>query len=83
MYIVYSKTHCPFCDKAKALLDLNHLDYEVRWLDQGQAKVEGTKYYTKEELLQVNPTARSVPQILINGTLIGGYTDLEKHLAAK
>jgi glutaredoxin len=34
---------------------------------------------TREELLEAAPNARTVPQILINGNLIGGYDDLVKN----
>ena len=36
--------------------------------------------YTKEELLEAVPTARSVPQIFLDDKLIGGFTELEKYL---
>ena len=29
-----------------------------------------------QEMLKRNPAARTVPQIFIDGTLVGGYTDL-------
>ena len=37
--------------------------------------------YTKEDLLEVVPHARSVPQIFIGNNLIGGYTDLVKYFS--
>ena len=68
--IVWSKTDCPYCDQAKNLLKLKGIEYEER--------VIGVKW-TKEQLLESVPTARSVPQIFLNGELIGGYTELKKH----
>jgi glutaredoxin 3 len=69
--IVWSKPQCPNCDQAKALLKLNDIAYEERMIGEG---------YTKEQLLEVVPAARSVPQIILDGKLIGGFTDLKKHL---
>lgn len=69
--VVWSKYHCPYCDKAKALLQMKGIAFEERKIGDG---------YTKEELLEAVPNARSVPQIILDGKLIGGYTDLEKHL---
>ena len=69
--IVWSKPQCPHCDQAKALLKLNDITYEERMIGEG---------YTKEDLLAEVPTARSVPQIILDGKLIGGFTDLKKHL---
>jgi glutaredoxin-related protein len=36
--------------------------------------------YTKEELLEAVPNARTVPQIFLDDQLIGGFTDLKAHL---
>mgnify|MGYP003328769383 CR=1 FL=1 len=38
------------------------------------------KDWTKEQLLEAVPTARTVPQIFIDDKLIGGFTELKKHL---
>jgi len=42
-------------------------------------KTLGTDY-TKEELLENFPGARTVPQIRINGTAIGGYDQFSTYL---
>jgi glutaredoxin 3 len=68
--ILWSKYHCPYCDKAKSLLELKGIDFEERKIGDG---------WTKEELLEVVPTARSVPQIFLDDVHIGGYTELEKY----
>jgi glutaredoxin len=36
--------------------------------------------YTKEELLEAVPTARTVPQIFLDGELVGGFTELRQKL---
>ena len=69
--IVWSKDMCPFCDKAKALLKLKGIQYEERNIN---------KDYTKEQLLEAVPNARTVPQIFLEGELVGGYTELQKKL---
>ena len=68
--IVWSKYHCPYCDKAKALLSMKGVEFEERKIGDG---------YTKEELLEAVPNARTVPQIFIDNKLIGGYTELERY----
>ena len=70
--IVWSKYHCPYCDQAKALLKSKNIEFEERKIGDG---------YTKEELLESVPTARTVPQIIIDGKLIGGFTDLQKYIS--
>jgi glutaredoxin 3 len=36
--------------------------------------------YTKQDLLEAVPTARSVPQIFLNGEYVGGYDKLAERL---
>ena len=69
--VVWSKYHCPFCDQAKALLEAKGIPFEEKKIGDG---------YTKEDLLAAIPTARTVPQIFIDEQLIGGFTELKKHL---
>lgn len=69
--IVWSKYHCPYCDQAKALLSQRGIPFEERKIGDG---------WTKEELLEEIPTARSVPQIILDGKVIGGFTELRSHL---
>ena len=71
MITIYGKPACPFCDKAKAFCEMNGFAYEYKSL--------GTDY-TKEELLENFPGARTVPQIRINGTVIGGFDKLGPYL---
>ena len=68
--IVWSKDHCPYCDQAKALLTQKGIEFEERKIGDG---------YTKEELLESIPAARTVPQIVINGDVIGGFADLKRY----
>ena len=36
--------------------------------------------FTKEQLLEAVPTARTVPQIIMDDQLIGGFTQLQEYL---
>lgn len=69
--ILWSKYHCNFCDQAKMLLKQRGIDFEERKIGDG---------WTKEELLEAVPSARTVPQIFIDDQLIGGYTELKQYL---
>jgi len=69
--IVWSKYHCPFCDQAKNLLEQKGIQFEEKKIGDG---------FTKEDLLEAVPNARSVPQIFIDDQLIGGFTELKKFL---
>ncbi len=68
--IVWSKNQCPFCDQAKALLERKGIEFEERKIG---------KEYTREDLLEAVPTARTVPQIFLDEKLIGGFTELKKY----
>ena len=35
--------------------------------------------WTKEQLLEASPNARTVPQIFLDGQLIGGFTELDEY----
>lgn len=71
--IVWSKYHCPYCDQAKALLTKRGIAFEERKIGDG---------YTKEDLLAEIPTARTVPQIFLDGELVGGFNELKQKLEA-
>lgn len=68
---VWSKTPCPNCDQAKALLKQRGIDYEERNITEGT--------WTKEQLMEAVPNARTVPQVFINEQLIGGINELRHH----
>jgi len=69
--IVWSKDHCPYCDQAKMLLTSKGITFVEKKIGEG---------YTKEDLLEAVPTARSVPQIFLDEELVGGFTELKQKL---
>ena len=69
--VIWSKYQCPYCDQAKALLTQRGIEFEERKIGDG---------YTKEDLLEAVPTARTVPQIFLNNQLIGGFVELRKYI---
>jgi glutaredoxin len=71
MIEIYGKPACPFCDRAKALCETRQYKYTYKTLGDD---------YSKEELLEMFPGARTVPQIIINGTKIGGYNELVNYI---
>jgi glutaredoxin 3 len=76
--IVYSTRWCGYCVRAKALLDSRGIEYEEISLDDDPA--------FRQKLFDLTGNW-TVPQILIDGEPIGGYTelwrlDLERRLDA-
>ena len=84
MFHVYSKLNCPLCDQAKALLASKNLSYWEFILDEGQSRVEGTTYVSRDEVLGAFPGAKSMPQIALvedgNFQRIGGLNELKATL---
>jgi len=73
--ILYSKDNCGYCVKAKSLLNNLGLTYTEK-------KIEN--FLTKEALYEeLGKQVRSMPQIKINGELIGGYNQLIEYLTDK
>jgi glutaredoxin 3 len=68
---VWSKDACPFCVQAKALLESNGIEFEERNV---------SKDWTKEQLLEAVPNARTLPQIFLDDKLVGGFNELRKQL---
>ena len=71
MITVYSKPQCPYCVKAKNLAEREGLDFDYYMLDED---------FTREELFEKFPTARTFPQITIDGQSIGGFTEFDTHI---
>jgi glutaredoxin 3 len=68
---VWSKYSCQFCEQAKALLKSHNIEYEERRIGDG---------WTREDLLEAVPTARTVPQIFMDDQHIGGFVELREHI---
>lgn len=63
---IYSKPQCPFCVQAKALAEREGHDLTYKMLDED---------FSREQLMEVFPTARTFPQIIVDGEKIGGFTE--------
>jgi glutaredoxin len=78
--IVYSKTGCPHCARAKELLAVYEIPYQDRNIEE--------KKYRKElislmEDLRIEEKDITTPEIWFMGEYIGGADALEKHLTSK
>ncbi|HEX8302602.1 glutaredoxin 3 [Sphingomonas sp.] len=65
---IYTKAFCPYCSRAKALLDSKHAHYEEFDITMGGPK--------RQEMIQRAGGRTTVPQIFIGGDHIGGSDDL-------
>jgi len=65
---IYTTNTCPYCVRAKRLLDAKDVDYKEIDLTGDDAG--------REALLKRSGGLRTVPQIFINGQHVGGSDDL-------
>ena len=72
--IIWSNVGCHFCEMAKNLLKQKGIEYEERNL---------AKEWKIQQLLEVVPNARTVPQIFIDDEYVGSYQDLVEYLQRK
>lgn len=66
--LIYKKNPCPYCDRAINFLTDKGIEFDVVDLTDKPEEIDRIK----------NETGwRTVPIIMIDGKLIGGYTDLK------
>ena len=71
MITIYGKEGCPFCVKARDLCESRAYNY--RYLTMGVD-------YPRDQFFEIFPSAKTVPQIIINETKIGGYNELVQYI---
>lgn len=70
---IYSTASCVFCERAKTMLDKWQIAFDEIRIDESHDNMK--------EFVRVTNSARTVPQILIDGKLIGGFSELaELHM---
>ena len=80
MYKVFSKPACVYCDKAKALLSKLNIPFEEYKLSTDMSGGDGEYTVTIDQMFEmIGKQVRSMPQIMKDDKLIGGYTDLREH----
>jgi glutaredoxin 3 len=65
--VIYTTRWCAYCERAKALLDRKGIEYEAVAVDEDPA--------FRQKLFELTG-GWTVPQIVIDGKPIGGYTEL-------
>lgn len=65
--IIYTKTDCPYCIKAKKLLELKNQPYVESVIGRD---------ILREDFMSLFPDVRTVPFIIIDDVKVGGYDKL-------
>ena len=71
MIEVWGKENCVFCSRAKSLCETRQYEYTYKQLDVD---------FTREQVFEVFPNARTFPQITVGGKAVGGYDEFIKYL---
>ena len=73
--VVFSKSYCPSCKRAKSILDSHNLAYTVKELDLDP---EDTPMQEWQDSLQRMTGQRTVPNVFILGEHQGGSDDVAR-----
>ena len=71
---MYSKKNCSYCSSARKILSENNIEFTEYKL---------TEDFTREQLLEKVPLAKTYPVILVDDNFIGGFSDLKQLLEDK
>ncbi|HLX05168.1 MAG TPA: glutaredoxin 3 [Candidatus Binatus sp.] len=66
---MYTTTYCPFCTRAKSLLKSKNVAFEEIDVTEDEA--------LRAKMVELSGGRRSVPEIFINGKIIGGFDELK------
>lgn len=72
MVIIYGKPNCIYCERAKNLLSGLMIQYEYKDISDPNIR---------DELLDLVPAAKTVPQIWVGDSYIGGYIELVDYIS--
>ncbi|MDZ7810636.1 MAG: glutaredoxin domain-containing protein [Arhodomonas sp.] len=71
---IFTGPGCGYCERAKHLLAEHGIDYSERDMSEPEVRTE---------FMERLPRERSIPQVFIDGTHIGGYEDLRIRLQGR
>ena len=74
MMVIYSKDNCPWCDRAKELMKSKGDSFN---------DIKIGRDITREEFMEQFPSIRTVPYIIVNEEVKGGYDVLVSHYNAR
>ncbi|EOB08102.1 Glutaredoxin-2, mitochondrial, partial [Anas platyrhynchos] len=70
--VIFSKTTCFYCEKAKKLFEHMNVNYTAVELDLNE---NGNQI---QDVLEQMTGGRTVPRVFVNGTFVGGATDTQR-----
>jgi len=75
---IYSKENCPYCTQALFLAErvIKEASQQNHVLNKFMLDVD----FSREQLLEKVPSARTFPQVFIDGKSVGGYTEFKEYI---
>jgi len=70
-FLIYTRDYCPWCVKAKELLESLNLSYSEYKLGRD---------FQREDFIGKFGEGSTFPRVLVEDSLIGGCTDLAKYI---
>ena len=71
MYTIITRNECKYCDKAKAMLDLDNINYVTYNVEESSSR------WVLSLMKEAN--IKTVPQVFSHdGSLVGGFRELEE-----
>ena len=85
---IYSREGCAYCDAALDLTiqlcdDSWHGKLSERYTFHTYDKFMLNRDFTRNEMIQRFPTAKTYPQITIDGEHIGGFTEYNEYITSR
>jgi|TARA_B110000263_G_scaffold115814_1_gene100955 glutaredoxin 3 len=75
---IYTKDNCTFCVQAKTLMKIRGIE----WEELNMQKVPAMRDELMEKCEKINILPRTVPQIWIDDSYVGGFQELKNKLDA-
>ena len=75
---IYTKDSCTFCVQAKTLMKIRGIE----WEELNMQKVPAMRAELMEKCEKINIMPRTVPQIWLDDSYVGGFQELKNKLDA-
>lgn len=73
---MYTRTNppCPYCEQAKKLADSKNISY---------VNIDIGRDISIDKFMEKYPNARTVPLVIIDGDIIGGFSEFKNYILSK
>jgi len=75
---IYTKDNCTYCVQAKTLMKIRGIE----WEELNMQKIPSMRNELMEKCEKINVLPRTVPQIWLDDTYVGGFQELKNKLDA-